>query len=124
MREFNTIAPAEAGAAAVRDSGSSTSDGGLSAMDALAKAAEISRPRVAPRSQPAPAAAQVARIDLSRLTSAPPLHHPSVTGAAAGRPGDHVGGAMQPPPVSTVALSDGTRISFGAVEEVPVHEPA
>jgi hypothetical protein len=63
-------------------------------------------------------------MDLSVLTAAPPLHQPSVTGAASGRPGDHVGGAMLPPPVNMVALSDGTRISFGAVDEVPVHEYA
>lgn len=47
-------------------------------------------------------------------------HGPTVTGAAGvGRTGSHVGGAMQPPVANTVALSDGTRISFGAVAEVP-----
>lgn len=31
----------------------------------------------------------------------------------------HVGGGLLPPPGNTVALSDGTRISFRAVEELP-----
>jgi hypothetical protein len=125
MREFRPVAPAEAADADMRASGAGVPDDGLSAMDALAKAAEISRPGVAPRSRRASTAGQVNRIDLSGLNSAPPLHPSSLTGAAAGgRPGDHVGGAMLPPPVNTVALSDGTRISFGAVQEVPVHEYA
>jgi len=123
MRKFLPVAPAEAAAAAdLRAAEENVPDGGISAMDALAKAAEISRSGVAPRSWPVSAAGQIDRIDLSRLTAAPPLHRPSVTGAAAGSPRNHVGGAMLPPPVNTVALSDGTHISFGAVEEVPVHE--
>jgi hypothetical protein len=62
----------------------------------------------------------VSRIDLARLTAAPPLHRPTVTGAAVGRPVPHVGGGMRPAADDTVALSDGTHISFAAVEEVPV----
>jgi hypothetical protein len=86
----------------------------------------LARPGVAPRwpkareADPAP----VRRIDLSGLTAVPPLHHPTVTGAGASRPGDHVGGGMLPPPVNTVALSDGTRISFGTVGDVAVLEDA
>jgi hypothetical protein len=49
---------------------------------------------------------------------------PTVTGAGGGRAGNHVGGAMLPPARNTVALSDGTRISFGAVAEVPEFEDA
>lgn len=129
MREFRPVATAEAAtaeaaAAELRAAGTNVPDGGPSAMDALVKAGEISRRGVALRSRPGFAVGPVDRIDLAGLTAAAPLHHPSVTGAAACRPGDHVGGAMLPPPVNTVALSDGTRISFGAVEEVPVRDYA
>ena len=62
----------------------------------------------------------VGRIDLSRLTTAPPLHRPTVTGGGAGRPAQHVGGGAQPPAGNAIGLSDGTRISFAAVEEIPV----
>lgn len=43
----------------------------------------------------------------------------SIPGAAALPARSHVAGGMQPPPANTVALSDGTRISFRAVEELP-----
>jgi hypothetical protein len=126
MRDFRPVAPAEATAADLLASAASISDGGLSAMRALASAAHIARPGVAPRSTSAPATspARADRIDLSRLTAVQPLHRTTVTGAGAGRPGNHVGGAMLPPPVNTVALSDGTRISFGVVGDVPVLEYA
>jgi hypothetical protein len=66
----------------------------------------------------------IGRIDLSRLTTAPPLHRPTVTGGGAGRPARHVGGGAQPPANNAIGLSDGTRISFAAVEEIPVLEYA
>jgi len=92
----------------------------------LAAATEVGGPRVVTGSGPAPAAsrAPVGRIDLARLTAVPPLHRPTVTGGGAGRAGNHVGGAMLPPVANTVALSDGTRITFGAVTEIPVFESA
>jgi hypothetical protein len=103
-------------------------DGGLSAMRALAAAAHIAGPRVASGSWPASAAcpAPVGRIDLVGASAVPPLHRPTVTGAVAGvgRAGNHVGGAMSPPAANTVALSDGTRISFGAVAKVAEPEYA
>ena len=45
-------------------------------------------------------------------------------GIPATRSGEHVGGGMRPPADHTVALSDGTHISFGSVEEVPLLEDA
>jgi len=63
-------------------------------------------------------------VDLSRLTAAPPMHRPTVTGGGASRPAPHVGGGVQPPANSAIGLSDGTRISFAAVEEIPVLEYA
>jgi hypothetical protein len=66
----------------------------------------------------------IGRIDLSRLTTAPPLHRPTVTGSGAGRPAPHIGGGAQPPANNAIGLSDGTRISFAAVEEIPVLEYA
>jgi hypothetical protein len=47
-----------------------------------------------------------------------------VTGGGAGRPARHIGGAAQPPANNAIGLSDGTRISFAAVEEIPVLEYA
>ena len=44
---------------------------------------------------------------------------PSVHGAQPSPARSHVGGGMRPPASNTVALSDGTRISFRAVEELP-----
>ncbi|HTW72411.1 MAG TPA: hypothetical protein VME47_21200 [Acetobacteraceae bacterium] len=75
---------------------------------------------------PAPPAWEppLGRIDLSRLTTAPPLHRPTVTGAGASHPAGHVGGAVHPPADSAIGLSDGTRISFAGVEEIPVLEYA
>ena len=66
----------------------------------------------------------VSRIDLPLVTALPPLHRPTVTGATGGSPTPHVGGGIRPPADDTVALSDGTHISFGAVEEIPVQEYA
>jgi hypothetical protein len=92
-------------------------------MRLLGKAAHIARPRVASGARPVPVggAAPDGRIDLAGLTGVPPLYRPTVSGAAAagGQAGNHVGGAMLPPAANMVALSDGTRISFGAVAEVP-----
>jgi hypothetical protein len=126
MREFRPVAPADAASADLLASAAGIADSGRSAIQVLASAAYIAAPRVAPASRPAPATspAPVGRIDLSRLTAVPPLHRPSVTGAGAGHAGNHVGGAMLPLPPNTVDLSDGTSISFGAVEEVPVQEYA
>ena len=62
--------------------------------------------------------------DPGRPTGASPSHRPTVTGAETGRIGTHVGGGMLPPAARTVALSDGTRISFRAVEELPGLEVA
>jgi len=64
------------------------------------------------------------RIDLSHLTAAPPLHRPTVNGGGASHPAPHVGGGVQPPAESAIGLSDGTRISFAEVEEIPVREYA
>lgn len=66
----------------------------------------------------------VARIDLTRLTAKAPLHRPSVTGGTGPGASSHIPGAAHPPAASMVNLSDGTRISFGAVDEVPVLEYA
>ena len=66
----------------------------------------------------------VARIDLGRLTAKAPLHRPSVAGTAARTGGSHIAGAIHPPAAGTVDLSDGTRISFAALDEVPVLEYA
>ena len=64
------------------------------------------------------------RIDLARLTAVPPLHRAIVAGGSASPAGTHIGGAMRPSAAGTVALSDGTHISFGAVEEIPALEYA
>jgi hypothetical protein len=103
------------------------SDGCCSVARALAALAEIPVSRVTSGSRPGSAAssAPVGRVDLAGLTSVPPLHRPTVTGGSAVRGGgNHVGGGMRPPPPHTVALSDGTRISFRAVEEIPMLESA
>ncbi len=125
MRDSRSVAPAEAAAAPFAPAGS-VPDGGLSAMHVLASAAHIARPGVASGSRWAPGAglapvgpAPVGRIELSGPTAVPQVHGATVTGAAGGRAGNHVGGAMLPPAANMVALSDGTRISFGAVAEVP-----
>jgi hypothetical protein len=107
------------------------SDSGQSAMRALASAADVGGSRLASRAGSARDVAGTSgagavgdpergRINLAGLASVSPLHRPTVTGAAAGgsRAGNHIGGAMLPPPATTVSLSDGTRISFGAVAEV------
>jgi hypothetical protein len=88
------------------------SDGAMSAMHVLAAAARISEPRLVRRAQAKVAPGLAA--DQASLG-------PTVSGAGAGEShaGDHVGGAMLPATRDTVALSDGTRISFGAVAEVP-----
>jgi hypothetical protein len=124
MRGFRPVAPAEAAAADPPAAVVNVPNDSASAMRELAAAAHIVRFGVAPRTRPASATvpAQVSRFNVSGLTAMPPLHRPTVTGAGASHPGDHVGGAMLPPPVNTVALSDGTRISFSAVGEVPVLE--
>ena len=99
------------------------SDGGRSAMRVLAAAAQV--PVFGRTPGPSSGPAVDGRIDLTGLATVPPLRGPTVTGAAAGRAGDHVGGAMLPPPApNTVSLSDGTRISFRAVEESLVPEYA
>jgi hypothetical protein len=103
------------------------SDGGRSAMRVLAAAAQVPvfGRTPGPNSGPAAGPAVDGRIDLTGLATVPPLRGPTVTGAAAGRAADHVGGAMLPPPApNTVSLSDGTRISFRAVEESLVPEYA
>ena len=95
-------------------------------MQMLASAAYISEPRLARGAKgglgtrPVPAD----RVDPVAPTAPPPLERPTVSGAAGGHAGDHVGGAMRPPTRDTVALSDGTRISFGAVAEVAELEDA
>lgn len=49
----------------------------------------------------------------------PIAQRPSLPAAPA-HPGQaRIGGGMSPAPATTVALSDGTRISFRAVEELP-----
>jgi hypothetical protein len=124
MRDCRPVATGEAAADAAT-SAAGDPDGGGSVMRALASAAHIARPRVAPKPRTARAIQpSVHRIDLSALTAVPPLHRATVTGAGASHPGDHVGGSMLSSPVNTVALSDGTRISFGAVGDVPVLEHA
>lgn len=127
MRDSRPVAPAKSavGSSAPVDG---MPDGGLSAMRVLASAAHISGSRVVRGSRPGPAAAPalVGRIDRVGLSATPPAGGPTVTGAGTGgsRAGNHVGGAMLPPARNTVALSDGTRISFGAVAEVPDFEYA
>jgi hypothetical protein len=103
------------------------SEGSRSAMRVLAAAAQLPMHRDPSWPSPSPAAgpAPADRIDLTGLATVPPLRGPTVTGAASGRARDHVGGAMLPPPApNTVSLSDGTRISFRAVEESPAFEYA
>ncbi len=123
MRDFRPVAPPDLAAADPLAPADDRPDGGRSAMRMLSKAAHIGRSGVASGSPAAPAArsAPDGRIDLAGLAGVPPVHRPTVTGAAAGggRAGNHVGGAMLPTAANTVALSDGTRISFGAVAEVP-----
>ena len=99
---------------------------GMNAMRMLASAANVggSGSRLdqwqrRQRTQP-----QIAGLISSEINSGQPLHRTTVTGAAGGRAGNHVGGAMLPPAANMVALSDGTRISFGAVAEAPEFEVA
>jgi hypothetical protein len=137
MRVSRPVAPVDHAAADPFAAAAGVSDGGRSAMRALVSAADVGgsrlasgsgSPRVASGTRGAEAAADIrtARIELAGLASVSPLHRPTVTGAAAGasRAGNHVGGAMLPPPANTVSLSDGTRISFGAVAEVAELEDA
>ena len=62
-------------------------------------------------------AAALVRRGAATKQAAPPLS--SVPGAPTQPGRSHVGGGMLPAPANTVALSDGTRISFRAVEELP-----
>ncbi len=128
MRDSRSVAPATSTAEPF-DSETIVSDGGLSAMRVLSSAARIDGSRVASGSKrpAAPAPTALGRDDRSErggLTAGSPLNGPTVTGAGGGRAGNHVGGAMLPPPANIVALSDGTRISFGAVAELPAFEHA
>jgi hypothetical protein len=129
MRRQDPVAPIAPSATEPMIPSASTPDGNLSAMRALASAAHIDGSRVVSGSWRAPAAgsAAAARGDRSAATAGSPLDRPTVTGAGAGSAGDggdHVGGGMLPPPRSSVALSDGTRISFRAVAEVAEFEDA
>lgn len=125
MRESRPVAPVKSGGDSFAPA-ASIPDGGLSAMRVLASAAHISGSRLATGSRPAQVAGAAAggRIDLTGLTTAPPLERATVTGAGGRSAGNHVGGAMLPPARNTVALSDGTRISFGAVAEASEFEYA
>jgi hypothetical protein len=62
-------------------------------------------------------AAGLVRRNAKPKPSAPP--RASIPGAPTAPGRSHVGGGMLPPPANTVALSDGTRISFRAVDELP-----
>ena len=137
MRVSRPVAPVDHAAADPFAAAAGVSDGGRSAMRALVSAADVGGPRLAsgPGSPRVTAAAsgvkaasgtRAGRIELAGLASVSPLHRPTVTGANAGasQAGSHVGGAMLPPPANTVSLSDGTRISFGAVAEVAELEDA
>jgi hypothetical protein len=114
MRVSRPVSAARS-AAAASPVANSVSDGGLSAMRVLAAAAHISEPRLVrgPRAGSG-----------NRPAVEPASFGPTVSGAGAGErhAADHVGGAMLPATRDTVALSDGTRISFGAVAEVPDFE--
>lgn len=126
MRDFRPVVPPEF-APDPFATAASVLNGGPRAARAPARTDQFAAPRSTPASSPAPAAgsAPVGWIDRAGLTAVSPLHRSTVTGAGAGRPGNHVGGAMLPPPApNTVALSDGTRISFRAVEESLVLEYA
>jgi hypothetical protein len=126
MRDF----PPAAAAGNVDSSAHHAPDGKTddSAMSVLAKAAHIARSGVASAVRPLENAgsASRSRIDRPGRSAARQSFGPTITGAAGGarRTSDHVGGAMLPPPVNTVALSDGTRISFGAVAEADAYEDA
>jgi hypothetical protein len=137
MRVSRPVAPVDHAAADPFAAAAGVSDGGRSAMRALVSAADVGGPRLAsgpgsPRVTAATSGVKAAsgtragRIELAGLASVSPLHRPTVTGANAGasQAGNHVGGAMLPPPANTVSLSDGTRISFGAVAEVAELEDA
>jgi len=71
---------------------------------------------------PARSRPPLGRIDLTRLTAVPPLHRPTVSGGGARHPAQHVTGGARPPAESALDLSDGTRISFAAIEEIGVLE--
>jgi hypothetical protein len=120
MRDSRRVAPARPAAVSSAPA-EDVSDGGLSAMRMLASAAHISGSRAVGGSRPGAAASPAGWGDRAGLAAMSSLHRPTVTGAAAGarHTSDHVGGAMAPPAANTVALSDGTRISFGAVAEAP-----
>lgn len=119
-RPLNKSEPAKKSFAAADDA----PDGGQSAMRLLAAAAYISGPRLAGGARLRPAASSGGWTDPARPAAASALQGPTVSGAGAGSAGDHVGSAMLLPPPSTVALSDGTRISFRAVAESPEMEDA
>lgn len=61
--------------------------------------------------------APLARSADAQNQLAQPRH--SVHGAQPSSARSHVGGGTLPPAADTVAFSDGTRISFRAVEELP-----
>jgi hypothetical protein len=137
MRVSRPVAPVDHAGAEPFAGAAGVSDGGRSAMRALVSAADVGgsrlasgsgSPRVAAGTKRAGAAgrARAGGIELGGLASVSPLQRPTVTGAASGasQAGNHVGGAMLPPPANTVSLSDGTRISFGAVAEVAELEDA
>jgi hypothetical protein len=116
MRDSRRVASARP-AAVSSGPADNASDGGQSAMQMLASAAHISGSRVVGGSRPSPAPGASGWGDRAGLAAMSSLRGPTVTGAAAGggRTGSHVGGGMAPPDANTVSLSDGTRISFGAV---------
>jgi hypothetical protein len=126
MRDSRPVPSARLAASDAFAPATAESYDGMNAMRMLTSAANVGGSRVAsgPMAAPATDPAADSRVDSNDINSGQPLHRTTVTGAAGGRAGNHVGGAMLPPAANMVALSDGTRISFGAVAEAPEFEVA